>query len=956
MEDSTLEEQLAGLERDISEARDLAQHAVATLNNVKAGRNQVLSHDVAEKQAARFAEQLLHLEVRERKLHASIAARLEWAASAGSATASSSSAAAAAPSAPSSSALRVQLTIENWAVKRTADGKLVRPDGPKRTIAASPPSLNCEPCGRSFASIEGSNEHKRHCHKAREAERKRAAARAEAAVAAVGVATTAARAREEESETGSVSSSNTEDEKRRALAAGPQEATKDVVAGSGGKPITPRKVFSAFFKLRVARHAIALRQELGRARGANRIAANLFDVSEANASRWADKVNELEVDAKKAHGQRGRGHRGRLIFSKPRGPKPKWLTAEELVRANVAAARARGAAVSSALVRIWMRKAVVATYPNNPAAAAFKASRGWLNDFKARWGYVTRRRTNQKAKSVTARLPLVQAFHKAWQQHISSTTGANHPEFGRFAPGALFNADQSPLVLQPSSGTTLERAGAKTVVIASKESGDKRVATLQICVRLDGTPDAPVAQPPISIIFAGQGKRISVAERAGYDPRVHVMFQPKAWMDGATMVKWLDGVFVPFVTQQNVQDPVLFLDNLKAQSSDEMREKMLDRGVTPWFFPPNCTDIVQPVDRHLAQQVKGYMGRELEAKLAEDAAFAEDWYGLTNGTYPAWKCRVLLTRLAGNAWQRVCEERDMLQLGIETGCVMYRDGVVRPPNRAIKIVGVDNYAFEHVALKPPEGEGAAGAQAAGGSAAGGAASVSAAGGVASVSAAGGVASVSAAGGVASVSAAGGVASVSAAGGVASVSAAGGVARVSAAEAARLARELVGEAESDEEKETKPRPRVRRRAKTSDNVDSSSESDSEMEEDEDAPETFHDDTAEPLVVGAPAPPQGWSVVATPSEIPPVRRIVKSFVLFAVSETASGTAGWIMGQVLGGPPDPSAAALGITMRIKCSRRQDKNTPFHMDMDELYVAFSLANYGTSWMMLKKEEGDGI
>jgi hypothetical protein len=42
------------------------------------------------------------------------------------------------------------------------------------------------------------------------------------------------------------------------------------------------------------------------------------------------------------------------------------------------------------------------------------------------------------------------------------------------------------------------------------------------------------------LVFRGTGKRISAAEKAQYHPRIHVDFQPKAWVDGPVLWKWSD--------------------------------------------------------------------------------------------------------------------------------------------------------------------------------------------------------------------------------------------------------------------------------------------------------------------------------------------------------------------------------------------------------------------------------
>ena len=58
-----------------------------------------------------------------------------------------------------------------------------------------------------------------------------------------------------------------------------------------------------------------------------------------------------------------------------------------------------------------------------------------------------------------------------------------------------------------------------------EEGMTKRFCTLHLAFRAEGT------QPKPTIIFRGQGKRLSQLEKEAWDPRVIVMFQKKVWAD-----------------------------------------------------------------------------------------------------------------------------------------------------------------------------------------------------------------------------------------------------------------------------------------------------------------------------------------------------------------------------------------------------------------------------------------
>lgn len=109
---------------------------------------------------------------------------------------------------------------------------------------------------------------------------------------------------------------------------------------------------------------------------------------------------------------------------------------------------------------------------------------------------------------------------------------------------------------------TYEDVGAKVVRIVTPrgDQDEKRFATFHGLISADGgyylsvcminsvrayvTNIHHVHTPSIGktvltcVIFKGQGQRISQAERAQYDEDVHVLFQPKAWMDREALDKW----------------------------------------------------------------------------------------------------------------------------------------------------------------------------------------------------------------------------------------------------------------------------------------------------------------------------------------------------------------------------------------------------------------------------------
>jgi hypothetical protein len=199
---------------------------------------------------------------------------------------------------------------------------------------------------------------------------------------------------------------------------------------------------------------------------------------------------------------------------------------------------------------------------------------------------------------------------------------------GRFTAMVRGNFDETGLGFVCDSRGTYEDVGAKTVRIAEPGDGSltKRQCTLQCFIVAEGK------QPRLCIIFRGEGKRISQAEKAAWHPDVDVQFQSnvggvrfprcvlldhdhgcsglhqQAWADEAFMLKWAETTMAPFVEARlkltGCSQFLVFCDRLTSHTGDNFRAKASDSGVLLWFYPAGCTDFAQPVDAGFAYRLK----------------------------------------------------------------------------------------------------------------------------------------------------------------------------------------------------------------------------------------------------------------------------------------------------------------------------------------------------------------
>jgi DDE superfamily endonuclease len=728
-----------------------------------------------------------------------------------------------------------------------------------------------------------------------------------------------------------------------------------------------RKVYAYPFKMRVIELAENLHIRIGARSGKEKqrngsitLAAEMAGISQALVSKWLSTKAKIESDYRKAAGSKGAGHLGRIIFRAPRGPKPAFVEAECIVLQRLEQARVKRLSVNARTLKLWMMDAVHKIAGKNPMFnnKPFNATQCWLSRFTSRHDLVVRRATNKKDVSIEERLPAIQLFHKKLQHFISLDGDANDEIYGRFRPDCCFNMDQSPIEFESPTTTTYEKRGAVTVGVSHRAGADKRFGTLTILVRLDGNCQKPVLQPFPSIIFKGKGN-VKQSERDKYAPGVFVQFQKNAWTDSNTLTAWCEHFKEWCSINTNPGDKkLLFLDNLKAQTTDVFKENLLESNIVAWWLPKNTTDLIQPVDRHFAVDLKNRINRILNDKLLVEDVFHDRWLGLGE-RFSASDCRILMTHLLRQAWDEITKEKDFLSLGLQTGCVMIRKGIDRQQRsiQNISITGLADYSFEHIPLDEAllsshqqqsndvEQE-----------------------------------------------------------------------KVPAtADSTKFKPLIEDEIEEDDIKDSES---SKKRNKTDSNVNKVSKNSSTEENEEEEPsmeegdheeddgeeddgkkhdvngeeeeeslikseqenknkltvicpsedgvddedeikfnalavkEDSLDDTSDLVATKRPSPPAGYKFGTEIQEFPSITKLLKKLVYWYIPCCDDGNAGWIIAEISGGPPDPTAAALGYSVRLKCSSRLDKKTPGYLTRGRLEhpASFSVQNYGSRWLLLEK------
>jgi hypothetical protein len=97
--------------------------------------------------------------------------------------------------------------------------------------------------------------------------------------------------------------------------------------------------------------------------------------------------------------------------------------------------------------------------------------------------------------------------------------------------------DQTPLAFEFLNGRTYDKRGSNTIWLKESRSGsNKRQATLQLCVFVDGEPQCK----PL-LMFKGKEKGDSRrrTEEKKYHPSVTVIFNEKAYANSTNLKSWI---------------------------------------------------------------------------------------------------------------------------------------------------------------------------------------------------------------------------------------------------------------------------------------------------------------------------------------------------------------------------------------------------------------------------------
>ena len=298
----------------------------------------------------------------------------------------------------------------------------------------------------------------------------------------------------------------------------------------------------------------------------------------------------------------------------------------------------------------------------------FKASNGWRTNFIKRRSLKYKKRKSGKKHSADDHLEQFLIFLSRVRFKLLSPIqdAISDPLWGRFPPANRYNMDQVPLPFVVSQEFTFTLKTDNNVhITCPSEALRKRQWTMHVVVNA-GVGEAKAGW--VDLISKGKGARIKKEEVTRYHQDVDMFWQKNARVDTQVMIK-LANKFVSFKKKKHGDDwIVLFCDNLSAHLAPEVKEIFGSNQVLLWFFPPNMTEMVQPIDAGYGRSLRAVIGRQLDNWLMNGGNLLK-W----EGKMTAMERRILVTHLVARANSYMMEDaRDEQRLSCfeRTGCLM----------------------------------------------------------------------------------------------------------------------------------------------------------------------------------------------------------------------------------------------------------------------------------------------
>ena len=233
--------------------------------------------------------------------------------------------------------------------------------------------------------------------------------------------------------------------------------------------------------------------------------------------------------------------------------------------------------------------------------------------------------------------------------------------------------DETPAYFNLVPGKTVDRVGVKCCIIRSI-GAEKWHIMIALTVTANSTMLSPM------VIFKGK-HNLKLKAPEG----VLVCVQPKPWIDESLMEQYLQCIWQPYVKKTAEElglpdhDSLLTLYSFKRHTTDEIKEKMEEHGMTYCIIPGGCTSKLQPLDvsanNPFKQMLKGSWANYIHTEVNE----IEEQ---TAKVKTASKQQVLDWMVS--AWEKMKDKKDLITKSFQVTGITFTDPKVVHNDEVLK--------------------------------------------------------------------------------------------------------------------------------------------------------------------------------------------------------------------------------------------------------------------------------
>lgn len=228
--------------------------------------------------------------------------------------------------------------------------------------------------------------------------------------------------------------------------------------------------------------------------------------------------------------------------------------------------------------------------------STFKASTGWLKNFKSRHGI---RELEIQGESLSGNAVSAENFKKSFSAFV---------EKNGYSLDDIYNTDETGLNWKslPSKSLASKREAKAPGFKVSKER-----ITIVTTANASGTHALP-------LVMIGKSKQPRCFKNVTCLPVIYKA-QKNAWMTGDIFTQWYRDDFIPKVKEFRKREKktgkvLLIMDNAPSHPEAESLNS-IDRNFSVMFLPPNVTALIQPMDQGVIEKLKMMYKKEVLRRL-----------------------------------------------------------------------------------------------------------------------------------------------------------------------------------------------------------------------------------------------------------------------------------------------------------------------------------------------------